>query len=65
MNFKNLGNEFYVGAYHFTKSGNAEYSIFFLGEFTGRIKIINDNLAENYRAYDGSTIEINNLERFF
>lgn len=65
MNFKDLKNEFYAGGYHFTKSGNNEYSIHFLGEYHGRIKVINENLAEHYRAYDEKTVEINNLDRFF
>ena len=65
MNFKDLKDEFYVGAYNFTKSGNAEYSIYFLGEYNGSIKVINENLAEHYRAYDEKTVEINDLDRFF
>lgn len=65
MNFKNLENEFYVGAYHFTGCGNNEYSIYFLGEYHGRITVIHDNKAEHYRAYDEKTVDINNLDRFF
>lgn len=65
MDFKNLENEFYIGAYHFTGGKNNEYSIYFLGEYHGNIKILSDNLARHYRAYDGKTVTINNMDRFF
>ena len=65
MNFKDFKDEFYVGAYNFTKSGNAEYSIYFLGEYNVRITDINKSLAEHYRAYDEKTVETNDLDRFF
>lgn len=65
MEFKDLENEFYINAYHFTASGNNEYSIYFLGEYHGSIKIISDNKAEHYRMYDEKTITINSLDRFF
>lgn len=65
MTFKNLDHEFYINAYHFTQSNNKEYSIYFLGEYHGSLKVLDENTAEHYSNYDGKTKIINTLDRFF